>query len=145
MRYLSGCTGETISIGLKLGRLLRAGDTVFLTGELGSGKTTLIKGIAGALGISSSDITSASFTIIAVHEGAVPLYHIDLYRLDDLSAMEDVGLFEYFGADGIAVVEWADKLQGTETADVTVNMKYLNDNEREIIIEGVDEQSWDNM
>ncbi|MBF0466278.1 MAG: tRNA (adenosine(37)-N6)-threonylcarbamoyltransferase complex ATPase subunit type 1 TsaE [Nitrospirae bacterium] len=145
MRLRSSSDWDTKCIGHKLGKLLSPGDTVFLTGGLGSGKTTLVKGIAGAFGINETDITSASFTIIAEHEGTVPLYHIDLYRLDNLSAIDDIGLYEYIGADGIAVIEWADKLQGTETATVTVDLEYISENEREITIEGVDEQSWNNL
>ncbi|MBF0519145.1 MAG: tRNA (adenosine(37)-N6)-threonylcarbamoyltransferase complex ATPase subunit type 1 TsaE [Nitrospirae bacterium] len=145
MRLRSSSDRDTQYIGLKLGKLLSSGDTVFLTGGLGSGKTTLVKGIAGAFGINETDITSASFTIIAEHEGTVPFYHIDLYRLDDLNAIDDIGLYEYIGADGVTIIEWADKLQGTEIAIVTVDLEYISENEREITIEGVDEQSWNNL
>ncbi|QWR77319.1 tRNA (adenosine(37)-N6)-threonylcarbamoyltransferase complex ATPase subunit type 1 TsaE [Candidatus Magnetomonas plexicatena] len=145
MRIRSSSDGDTQRIGFKLGKLLTPGDTVFLTGELGCGKTTLVKGIAEAFGISARDITSASFTIIAEHEGTVPLYHIDLYRLECLSAIDDIGLYEYIGGDGVAVIEWAERLQGTETATVTIDIKYVSENEREITIEGLDDDSWNNL
>jgi tRNA threonylcarbamoyladenosine biosynthesis protein TsaE len=149
VRLLSNGPGETFQYGLKLGRLLHAGDIVCLFGDLGSGKTTLVKGIASALAISERDITSASFTIIAVYQGtlrhcSVPFYHIDLYRIKDAGDLDSIGIEEYIGGDGIAVIEWAERM-GTMEDSITVKLNILDGEKREIAIEGIDEKDWNNL
>lgn len=94
---------ETIEYGYKLGKLLCSGDVVLLAGDLGAGKTTFTKGIGKALGITRV-INSPTFTIVKEYHGNLPLYHLDLYRLDGLGC--DFDLEEYFESDGITVCEW---------------------------------------
>ena len=94
---------ETIEYGYKLGKLLCSGDVVLLAGDLGAGKTTFTKGIGKALGITRV-INSPTFTIVKEYRGNLPLYHLDLYRLDGLGS--DFDLEEYFESDGITVCEW---------------------------------------
>ena len=134
------CTGEaeTRETGRRLGKVLKRGDVVCLYGELGAGKTTMVKGIASAIGIDERDITSASFTIIAEYEAAVPFYHIDLYRVA-AGEVAELGLHEYLGSDGIAVVEWAERAEA-EMPDscVRVRIKYMEEGAREIEIEGIE-------
>ena len=101
---------STLDLGRRLGSALRPGAVVALYGELGAGKTTLAKGIAESLGIPASEITSASFTIIAEHYGRVPLYHVDLYRLSS-EAVGGVGLEEYFDTEGVVVIEWPERYE----------------------------------
>lgn len=97
---------ETIALGEKLGRQLQAGDVLVLDGDLGAGKTTFTKGIAKGLAIPDL-IKSPTFTIVReYHDGRLPLYHMDAYRLENGGA-EDLGLEEYFDSDGVSVVEWA--------------------------------------
>ena len=149
VRLLSNGPGETLQYGLRLGKLLHAGDIVSLFGDLGSGKTTLVKGIASALAIPERDITSASFTIIAVYKGtlrhsSVPFYHIDLYRIKDATDLDSIGIEEYIGGDGIAVIEWAERM-GTMEGSITVRLNILGGEKREITIEGIDEKDWDNL
>jgi tRNA threonylcarbamoyladenosine biosynthesis protein TsaE len=115
---------------------LRAGDVVLLYGELGAGKTTFVKGMASALGIAEREIISASFTIITEYESTPPFYHIDLYRLERPEDLEAVGLYEYLGADGIAVVEWADRMPpGEAEGAIIVRIGFLDDDAREIEVE----------
>jgi tRNA threonylcarbamoyladenosine biosynthesis protein TsaE len=98
----------------------------------------MVKGIASAFGISERDITSASFTIIAEYEIRVPFYHIDLYRVTP-DEVHELGLQEYFNADGISVIEWAERAGG-ELPDqsIRVDISYVEDDERVIEITGID-------
>jgi tRNA threonylcarbamoyladenosine biosynthesis protein TsaE len=137
MKLLSKNETETKDIGRRLGKNLKRGDIVCLYGELGTGKTTMIKGIASAFGIDERDITSASFTIIAEYKAAVPFYHIDLYRLNPGEA-DELGLQEYFGGDGVSVIEWAERAESEiPEKRIRINLSYLDDDMREIEIEGV--------
>ena len=96
---------ETFQFAEKLSQYLKPGDVIGLEGDLGAGKTTFTKGIAKGLGI-KKNINSPTFTIIKEYTGGkYPLYHMDVYRLDD--SMEDLGFDEYFHGDGITVIEWA--------------------------------------
>lgn len=97
---------ETISFGRQIGRLLAPGMILGLCGDLGTGKTCLVKGIAGGLGIIPETITSPTFTLVAEHyRGRMPLYHIDLYRLEGVEG-EELGYEEYLFGHGVTVIEW---------------------------------------
>lgn len=137
MKLESRSEAETREIGRRIGRQLKAGDVVCLYGELGSGKTTMVKGMASAFGIDERDITSASFTIIAEYNGTTPFYHIDLYRVEPERAGE-LGLDEYLGK-GVSVVEWAERA-GDEIPEgsITVRINYTGENQRDVLIEGID-------
>jgi len=102
---------DTIRLGKRFASHLASGDVVALVGELGSGKTTFTKGVAEGLGVKDSKrVNSPSFVIVKEYEGALPLYHFDLYRLKGKSALETTGYEEYFWGDGVCVIEWADKI-----------------------------------
>lgn len=124
--YLSRSQDETIALGTALGRLLQEGDVLVLTGDLGAGKTQLTKGIARGMGV-AEDVTSPTFTIEMVYEGEqMPLYHFDLYRLDDASQLDDTGLFDVLGGDGACVIEWGEQFSreiGPERVDVYITRK----------------------
>lgn len=131
--------GGTVEAGEHLGRLLVRGDVVCLYGDLGAGKTTFVKGVARGLGIDEREITSASFVIIAEHRGRLPLYHIDLYRVEDEADLEGLGLDEYLDGDGAAVVEWAERLRGWDCT-FSVQFGFRDDSGREIRISGPEER-----
>lgn len=100
---------ETIALGRDLAAFLHDGDALILTGDLGAGKTQLTKGIAAGLGC-TSEITSPTFTIEMVHTGGrLELHHFDLYRLDDADELEDTGIFDVLGVEGVCVVEWGEQ------------------------------------
>jgi len=99
---------QTQLLGSYLGKLAQVGDIFLLTGDLGTGKTCLIQGIAHGLGIEEYAF-SPSFVIIREYRGRLPLYHIDFYRLDRIEEITDLGLEEYFYQDGVVVMEWADR------------------------------------
>ncbi len=97
---------ETRDLGRRLARLLRPGDVLLLYGDLGAGKSELTRGIARGLGV-TGPIASPSFTILNVYdEGKMPLYHFDWYRLSSAEELYEMGMDEYLGGDGVAVVEW---------------------------------------
>lgn len=98
---------ETIEVGKTLGRLLKKGDIVCITGDLGTGKTVITKGIAQSLGIKEY-ITSPTFTIVNEYDQKIPLYHFDVYRIADSEEMFEIGFEEYLYGEGIVVIEWAD-------------------------------------
>ncbi|MBR6165311.1 MAG: tRNA (adenosine(37)-N6)-threonylcarbamoyltransferase complex ATPase subunit type 1 TsaE [Clostridia bacterium] len=100
---------ETRDLGEQLAAELQAGDVVLLEGDLGAGKSELTRGIARGLGVTET-VTSPSFTILNVYEsGRCPLYHFDWYRLESAEELYELGLDEYLGGDGIAVVEWPER------------------------------------
>lgn len=106
----------TQAVGCALASLLRAGDVLLLAGDLGAGKTQLTKGIAAGLGIQST-VTSPTFNILLAHEGALPLYHFDLYRLEHADQLDDIDYFGMLEADGVAVVEWGDRFAEATVGD----------------------------
>jgi len=111
METISDSISSTLSIGKKIAGNLSGGDIVCLFGELGSGKTVLTKGIASGLGINKSKIVSPSFVLIRQYnQSRLPLYHFDLYRLKALKDIAFLGYEEYLYGEGVAVIEWADRL-----------------------------------
>ena len=97
---------ETRALGARMAQDMKAGDVVLLEGELGAGKSEFARGVAGGLGVTET-VTSPSFTILNVYEsGRVPLYHFDWYRLESAEELFEMGLDEYLGGDGVALVEW---------------------------------------
>jgi tRNA threonylcarbamoyladenosine biosynthesis protein TsaE len=110
---------ETQGIGRRLGMACRGGELIGLVGDLGAGKTCLARGIAVGLDIAPSAIVSPSFTLVAEHRGRLPLFHIDLYRLDT-DSVDELWLREYLYGDGVAVVEWFDRLRAPVTDEQLV-------------------------
>ncbi len=129
---------ETIDLGRRIGALLYPGDVIALTGPLGSGKTWLTKGIALGLGVDPAMvITSPSFSLVNEYNAGYPLYHMDLYRLERISDILATGLEEYLYNDGVAVVEWADRLpEILPEWSITLSFSILDDQDREITIGG---------
>jgi len=100
---------ETRKLGERLADQLKAGDVILLEGELGAGKSELARGVAKGLGVQET-VTSPSFTILNVYEsGRMPLYHFDWYRLESSEELYELGMDEYLGGDGIALVEWPER------------------------------------
>lgn len=100
---------QTIELGQKIGSFLQKGDIIALQGTLAAGKTTFTKGIAKALEI-EEDVTSPTFTLISEYAGKMPLYHMDVYRLDTAEDFIDLGAEELLYGDGISVIEWSEKI-----------------------------------
>lgn len=114
---------QTIALGKQVAQHLQAGDVIVLKGDLGAGKTTFTKGLAAGLGISEM-IKSPTFTIIREYQdGRLPLYHMDVYRLEN-GGGDELGLEEYFDGDGVSVVEWPQYVADELPADyLAINFK----------------------
>lgn len=103
----------TVAFGKRLGEMAAAGDIIALSGELGSGKTTLTQAIALGLEVPAEQpVTSPTFAILHEYQGRLPLYHLDLYRLGHEEELYELGLEEYLYGEGICVIEWPDRLAG---------------------------------
>ena len=123
---------ETGTFAEKLATYLQPGDVLTLEGDLGAGKTTFTKGLAKGLGISKT-VNSPTFTIIKEYRGRLPLYHMDVYRLDD--SFEDLGFDEYFEGEGVTVVEWAHLIQDQlPKALLGLSIFREGDSERRIVL-----------
>jgi len=128
----SSSTRETKMWGRRLGSMLEGGELLAFSGDLGAGKTCFIKGIARALSLAEENILSPTFTMIQEHRGRLPIYHIDLYRLDNV-ALDELGLREYLFSDSIAAVEWFERLQEGDQIDrLAVRISYTGANSRRI-------------
>lgn len=128
---------QTMEIGAQLGKLLSPGDFLNLNGDLGAGKTLLVKAIGVGLGISPEIITSPTFAIINEYEGVYPLYHFDLYRLEEDLELEQIGYLDYFYGSGITAVEWGDLFSHYLPEDrLDVHLKSMDVSERQICFFG---------
>lgn len=128
----SSSARETKAWGRRLASLLEGGELIALTGELGAGKTCFVKGLARGLSLPEEEILSPSFTLIREHRGRLTLYHIDLYRLKQ-ATLDDLGLREYLFSNGVAAVEWFDRLdQEDEIACLAVRITYAGAHSRTI-------------
>lgn len=133
--FLSSSSSHTIKLGKLLGAQLSAGCVIGLVGELGAGKTCFIKGIAEGLNNTpESEVTSPTFTILQEYPGPVPLYHFDAYRLSGSHDLEAIGFEDYVGTDGVAVIEWADRISDALSEDtIMIRIEVLSENERRFL------------
>ncbi|HEU5307016.1 MAG TPA: tRNA (adenosine(37)-N6)-threonylcarbamoyltransferase complex ATPase subunit type 1 TsaE [Acidimicrobiia bacterium] len=107
---------QTHALGQRIGALLRAGDVVVLDGDLGTGKTVLAKGIAVALGI-DEPVVSPTFTVVREYDAPTPLVHVDVYRLDHLQELHDLGFDDLVGGEAVTLVEWGDRVSAALPRD----------------------------
>lgn len=134
MEVITKSAEETIELGKRIGAFLLPNDVIALIGSLGAGKTTLIQGIAEGLDVKDY-ITSPTFIIINEYQGRLPFYHIDLYRLDEVKDIEDLGIEEYFNRGGVCVIEWAEKLKDLMPKKAEkVEIEIISENGRKICV-----------
>lgn len=107
--FVSDSPAATRRLGVRLGRLVEAGDLLALSGGLGAGKTAFVQGLARGLAVTSARVASPTFTLVNEHSGRLRLYHVDLYRLDDPGELAEIGLSDYFGAGGVVAIEWFER------------------------------------
>jgi len=130
LELISHSPEQTQRLGVHIGELAQPGDILLLVGALGTGKTCLTQGIAWGLGIKEYTL-SPSFVIMRELYGRLPLYHIDLYRLNHIEEIMELGLDDYLYGSGVCVVEWAEKgLSVLPTEHLLIQISYLSDTER---------------
>jgi tRNA threonylcarbamoyladenosine biosynthesis protein TsaE len=135
LRITTESVQATRKLGRRIGRRLSAPLLIALTGDLGSGKTALVQGLAKGLDVPAEyTITSPTFTLINEYPGRLPLYHVDLYRLQDAVEWDDIGLPEVIYGDGVVAVEWAEKIveEDLPSERIVVDMGIVNDMHRTI-------------
>ncbi len=133
--FKSLSVNDTMKLAAKFVKNLKAGDIVLLKGDLGAGKTVFTKGMAKALKVKAGDVVSPTFVLMNYYEGEMPLYHFDLYRLENPEELKTIQLDEYFYGDGISVVEWPERLgQFAPTEFWLIELKHINEHERSICI-----------
>ncbi len=138
MEQITRSPEETQALGEKIGRKLREGDVVALIGELGAGKTCLTQGLGLGLGVDPNlYLTSPSFTLIKEYRGRLRVYHIDLYRLNSIKEVYELGFEEYFYGSGVTIVEWADRIETLLPPEhVRIEIEVVSENERRIKLTG---------
>jgi len=135
--FTSSSEAATQGLGTALAPLACAGDVLILSGDLGAGKTQFTKGLAAGLGV-VEPVTSPTFNILLVHEGRIPLYHFDLYRLGSSEQLDDLDYWAILEADGITVVEWGDRFPDAIPPEcVSVSVGIVSDDERRLHVAGV--------
>lgn len=130
----SNSPARTKEIGATLGNQLSGGEVIGLRGDLGSGKTTFVQGLARGLGIGRDEyVRSPTFTLINEYGGRIPLYHFDLYRLSGQEDMENIGYEEYFWSKGVCVIEWYEKIKEAMPKEIiSLNILMEKGNERKL-------------
>ena len=138
LRLQSRSADSTREIGREIGSRARKGEVILLTGDLGSGKTTLTQGILHGLG-SDEFARSPTFVLVNEYNARLTLFHMDLYRLDSFEDVEGLGLDDYLFGDGLCVVEWADKAEGYFPVDhLSVSIEVTGDDLRTLTLSCVD-------
>ena len=112
-KYISQNENETMAFAKKLASKLKPNDCLALVGDFGAGKTTFVKGLACGLGFKKKNyVCSPSFVILKIYKARMPIFHFDLYRLQNLKDIQNIGLDECTGVGGVTVIEWAERLEG---------------------------------
>lgn len=138
MQYTTDSEEQTRAVGRTLAEHLKAGDILCLIGDLGAGKTTMVKGIAQGLRYNPDKVLSPTFVLMNIYEGRLPLYHFDLYRLETDVEMNLIGLEEFLYGDGVALVEWADRLGSlTPKEYLEISLSHQDDSRRRIRLKAV--------
>ena len=132
---ISNSEEETMLCAKRLARRLKAGDIVLLKGELGSGKTTFVKGLAQAFKVPFKNVNSPTFVLMHYYKGKLPIYHFDLYRLENPKAIDMLDFDDYFYGEGISIIEWPERLGEHKPLQYyLVEFKHKGENQRRICI-----------
>ena len=142
VKYITTSVEKSIWLGKQLGIQLTKGDVIALIGDLGGGKTWFTKGVAIGLNIEPNDVVSPTFTLVNEYYGKYPLFHMDLYRMDNKDDFLSLDLDSYFLGKGIVVIEWADRWPGALPDErVQIDFKMIDNNTRELKFYGFHNRS----
>lgn len=135
MTFVTHSAEETIQLGKKIGSMLQPGAIIAMEGNLAVGKTTITKGIAESLGIEEA-ITSPTFTLISEYEGKMPLYHMDVYRLDSCEDFINLGVEDLMYGNGVSIIEWSELVrEELPKSTITLRLEIREDGGRDITLE----------
>lgn len=135
MTFVTHSAEETIQLGKKIGSLLQPGAIIAMEGNLAAGKTTITKGIAKSLGIEET-ITSPTFTLISEYAGKMPLYHMDVYRLDSCEDFINLGVEDLMYGNGVSIIEWSERVrEELPKSTITLRLEIREDGGRDITLE----------
>ena len=135
MEYISHNVTETEAIGEALAKMLKSGDVVAYYGDLGAGKTAFTRGLARGLGCTGR-VSSPTFTIVNEHEGRMPLFHFDMYRLASSDDLWSIGWEDYLDRGGVCAVEWSENVADAMEGALWVTVESLGGDNRRITLEG---------
>lgn len=139
LEFTTKTSEETIELGFKIGQKLKKGNIIAMQGTLAAGKTTITKGIAKALEITDT-ITSPTFCLISEYYGKMPLYHMDVYRLEGSEDFENLGTEDMLYGDGVCIIEWSEKIMDSLPKEtIIINIQPQDDGSRKIQI-----SNWNN-
>jgi tRNA threonylcarbamoyladenosine biosynthesis protein TsaE len=141
---ITGSPEATRDLGRLLGEFAVAGLIVLLNGDLGAGKTCFAQGVARGLEVSSaSPVTSPSYTLLNIHQGRLPLYHFDLYRLSQIDDLTDLGYDDFAEGDGLTLVEWADRMTEVLPASLSLFIEHSTEQQRKFSFKALDDRGRD--
>jgi tRNA threonylcarbamoyladenosine biosynthesis protein TsaE len=133
---------DTVAVGRELASTLSAGDVLLLCGDLGAGKTAFVRGLAEGLGVARDEVSSPTFTLIQEYRGGrLPLFHVDLYRIEDPREFDDLGLDE-IGEGGVLAIEWAERLPQPPPGAIRVWIEHAGETQRQITLIGNSALLW---
>ena len=136
MKIITHSPEETIDLGKKIGSLLKKGDFIAFSGDLGAGKTTLTRGIAIGCGL-DDEVTSPTFSIVNEYDSKIPIYHFDMYRIINSTELEFTEFYDYPLDESIFIIEWSENIKDIIPPDaIRIDIKYIDENTREVSVEG---------
>lgn len=138
-RMISHSESETFQLGYDIGQKLRAGDLLCFFGDLGAGKTTFIKGVVSACTQETGDaVVSPTYTYLNIYEGALPIYHFDLYRLKGVDDFLGLGFDEFFHRNGVCCIEWSERIEELLIVPqaIRIEISHYGESLRQITIKG---------
>ncbi len=140
--FISQSSEETVARGREIAAQLRAPVLVLLSGDLGSGKTTLTKGIISGLGAAKEeDVTSPTFTLVHVFHNHCKVYHVDLYRVENFHDLESLGLEDALGEKAIVIIEWSERFTfRTDWPSVRIHLEHAGGDTRRVVVSGLNSE-----
>lgn len=134
--FISHSVNETEEFAAQLAQALRPGDVLAFRGGMGAGKTAFIRGLARGLEV-TGEVSSPTFALVHEHNGKIPLFHFDLYRITSLEDLYSTGYFDYLDRSGILAVEWSEQIEGIlDEKTILITLETLGETSRKITVEG---------